>query len=282
MIPPAIDLSPDQAAALARLARRRAGLSLDRAKLDFFRTRIARLLRETGARDCADLLSAAERSDATAARILDALTTHTTAFFREARHYDWLASEGFARLSRRPLSTGPPFTIWSAACSTGAELWSAGMILLDFAESTGRSLPFALLGTDVSARILKVAEGATYTEDEVAGVPVEMRARRLLRSRSPHPSSGRHVYRISRDLRRVAAFRRANLLESAGEISADVAFLRNVLIYFDPPDRERAVRAVVARLRPGGVLLTGHSETLDARAYGLEPVAPSIFLKATP
>lgn len=167
-----------------------------------------------------------------------------------------------------------PLTIWSAACSSGPELYSAMMVARDL-QRPGDGLMG--IGTDISRPILRRAERAVYTAEEISGLPEADRRAHLLRARN-----GADAYRIARDLRERARWHLTNLvgLPDLPPFRAHAAFLRNVLIYFDAPTRDRVVRGVVARLAPGGYLLTGHSETLVAAHFGLSPVRPSIYRKA--
>jgi len=276
-------VSPAVARGFADLARRYGGLDFDASKTHFFETRLLRLMPASGFATPEDLLRAAAQDEAVARRTLEGLTTHTTSFFREPEHYRWLMKTGFARFAARTLTSAEPMTIWSAACSTGAELWSAGMTFMDWcARSGGGPRPFALAGTDISQRILQAAAGATYREEEIDSVGAELRLRYFLRSQSARDSLGRPYWRVARSLRQHATFRHGNLLEADAlpPLTADVVFLRNVLIYFSAPDRDRAVGNVVRRMRRGAALLCGHAERIDPSRFGLIPEAPSIFIKA--
>ena len=270
-----------QARALVGFAQALGGISIDPTKRDFLRTRLGRLLRALDLASYDDLVDQAMRSDLVKKAILEELTTHTTSFYRERRHFAWLQDHALPDffLGRKPVND--PFTIWSAACSTGAELWTAGFEVVEFATRIGRTLPFRLIGTDVSDRILKTARGATFTDTEVDGVPPEILSRHFRRADGAHANRPGHIYRVKSELRAKAEFRQLNLLEPsfAPPFKADVVFLRNVLIYFQPTDRDRVVKAVVDRLHPGGALLTGHSEAIDARRFGMTQHAPSIYRK---
>ncbi len=270
-----------EALAIVRIARELGGISLDADKKDFIRTRLGRLLREFGLDGYGGLVARATQSQEIRRRVLEALTTHTTSFFRENNHYDWMLETALPEMLGARVESTVPFTVWSAACSTGVELWSAGMTLARFEANFGRTVPYRLIGTDVSEQILKVVRGATYTEEQMSGVPSDMRSRFFLRANAAAVRRQGHVYRVVPVLRAKAEFRVLNLLQANGrtDFKADIAFLRNVLIYFDPPDRDRIVRGVVDALLVGGALLTGHSESINAARFGLKQCAPSIYRK---
>ena len=272
-------ITPDLARAIVGRAERISGVRVDADKTDFVRLRVGRRLRALGMDDFAAYLALLERDDGTEVKhLVESLTTHTTSFFRERLQYDWLEREGLDLLDQD--TRAGPVVVWSAAASLGAELWSAGMLLQERNDTGKGPLRWQLIGTDISSRILARAESATYTEDEINGLSQDRRERFLLRSKRNLDANIRPVYRISQDLRRNARFEQANLqrLNELAPFTADIAFLRNVLIYFSEEDQTRVVEAVISRIRPGGVLLTGHAETLK-RPPGLETVRPTIYRK---
>ncbi|AMY70959.1 CheR family methyltransferase [Frigidibacter mobilis] len=274
-------LSPDIAAALVAIAVEIGGIAVAPTKRDFIQMRVSRRLREIGCDDFESYLASLKGpgGDEEARRLVEALTTHTTSFFREQLHYDWLAAEGLPALVAQGAGRERPLTVWSAACSLGSELWSAGMTLDAFAATQPGGLRWALVGTDISRKILRRAANAVFTEDEISGLDEPMRRAWLLRSSAPQ--RGRILYRIAPELRSRARLAWANLVDLDPRLSltADVAFLRNVLIYFRPEDQRRAVANVMGRLRPGGYLLTGHSESLAEPPAGLRQVRTSVYQK---
>jgi chemotaxis protein methyltransferase CheR len=276
-------ISASDALIFARIAKEQGGLDLDGTRLDFFSSRLGKVVLDSGTGDARGLI-ARSTEPAIQRAIVEALTTHTTSFFREQAHYTWLAKTGLSAIEKRTIKSEDPLTIWSAACSTGAELWSAGMTLsAHHNRPGGRRHPVRLIGTDLSHKVLNVARGATYREDDVIDVPIEFQHRWFLASRTTRDGDGRRLFRIVPEMRALAEFSQANLLAASSlpSIRADVAFLRNVLIYFSPADRKVALANVVSRLRPGGFLLTGHAERLEPAEFGLEAVAPSTFKKVS-
>ncbi len=272
-------LSPEAAAAISALVERCAGLHLDPAKTDFITFRVGRRLRELGLADYHTYLGRleADASGAELRHLVEALTTHTTSFFREAHQYAWLDETGLDMLAR---TARGPLRVWSAAASIGAELWSTAILLAERAARGQGPTRWELLGTDVSARVLARAERAIYTEEEIAGLSQGRRARHLMRARRFTDAGGRPLWRVVPELRAQARFVRANLqeLDTLPDFAADVVFLRNVLIYFAPETRARVVDGVARRLRPGGILFTGHAEAIGEHP-ALAPLRPSIYRK---
>ena len=271
------EIGQREIARIARVAERESGIVVDPSRPDFLVSRLgARLhaLNFKGFQEYCDLLEAPSSEELRP--FVEALTTHTTSFFRESPQYKWLSDIGLASLICSGAGIQRDLVVWSAACSTGQELFTAMMVLDDYRLSTEKALRFRGVGTDLSARIVRQAERAVYSAEDIDTIPLELRRRYLLSSRSNET-----VVRIVPELRRRCAWRTANLLRSHSfnQIDADIVFIRNVLIYFDRETQAEVLSNVLARLRPGGVLLTGHAETSEARRLGLETLRPSIYRK---
>ena len=275
--PPVAIPAPEDVRDLARQAHRLTGINLGERKGEFLAARLGRRLTAHGLSDWASYRALLAEDTVEQTAFAEALTTHTTSFFRERAQYDWLLNEGLADLYPQPRGPGRELVFWSAACSTGQEGYTALMVA-DQARHQGLwELRTTLIGTDISRPVLRVAAQAVYPASQIESVPPKLRPQVLLSSRS---GDGR--YRIVPELRRRSTWRQANLVTGAGldGIAADVVFLRNVLIYFDAETRGKVVENVFARLRKGGVLLLGHTEAVHARRAGLELIRPSIYRKA--
>lgn len=272
-------LTPAQASTLCEIMRSISGVRIDAAKRSFLELRAGRRLQATGLADFTAYLTLLKGPAGAAERrhLAEALLTHTTSFFRERSHYDWLAGEGIARLTEMGAGRAWPLTVWSAACSTGAEMWSAAMVLDQASRRSAGGLRWAVVGTDVSRRILRRAATAIFTEDEIDGLNEDQRQRYLMRSRG----KARVMYRVVPELRAQARLAWANLSEPARgpAITADIAFLRNVLIYFPTADQPVIAAGAASRLRVGGYLVTGHAEALARVPDGLVQVAPTLYRK---
>jgi chemotaxis protein methyltransferase CheR len=207
--------------------------------------------------------------------LVDVITTNKTDFFRERDHFDLLARRLVPELLARRRGVHPVLKLWSAACSTGAELYSAAFVLGDLMERGGR-FEFEMLGSDISAEVLETARLGVYPAEFAAPVPAELR-RFLMAGRSARMAG---QVRVAADIRRRCRFERVNLMDPRYPVphDLDVVFLRNVLIYFDRRDQEAVIRRCLARLRPGGFLLLSHTETV-LNGVPATPVAPSVFQK---
>lgn len=200
-------------------------------------------------------------------RALDLLTTHETYFFREPRHFEFLADNVLAAPSL------PALRVWSAASSSGEEAYSLAMVLMD---RLGEERNWEVVGSDVSEAVLATARAGVYGLGRIDGLPPGYLRRFCLKGVGDKAGT----LLIDQRLRRRMRFVHGNLkgdLSALGEF--DVVFLRNVLIYFDRPTKEAVVRQVARRLKPGGWFFVGHAESLNGFEHGLTPVEPTIYRK---
>jgi chemotaxis protein methyltransferase CheR len=212
-------------------------------------------------------------------RMIDEVTTNKTDFFREPAHFDFLLREVLPAMNDAGVGTGvgkqPELVVWSAACSTGEEVYTLAMVLADAGER-GPRLRFSIMGTDLSTEVLEVARRAVYDEKLIEPVPVALRSRYLLRSRNRETG----LVRIVPDLRARARFANLNLLAPFTMRGAPhVIFCRNVLIYFDRPTQKRVLDRLSHLLAPGGYLFLGHSDSITGLNLPLAQRVPSVYRK---
>jgi chemotaxis protein methyltransferase CheR len=206
--------------------------------------------------------------------LIDVVTTNKTDFFREPSHFDFMKQIAVPELLGLRARGSRLLKIWSAACSTGMEAYSAAMVLDDMAR-TRPGPEFRILGTDISTSVLRIAKAAIYAREMITPVPQELARRYFLSSRD----RSRAEVRIVPELRRLTNFVRMNLIDTAYPVDRDVdiIFCRNVLIYFDKHTQRKVVDQLCAHLRPGGYLMVGHSESMIHNGEGLKQVQPTVF-----
>jgi len=199
--------------------------------------------------------------------MVDLLTTNETYFFREEKHFDFLRTV----LAKHP--RGRPFDIWSAASSTGEEIYTLCMVLSDM---LGVDAGWSVTGSDISNSVLKVAAAGVYSLERARGLPPEYLRKYCLKG----VRSQEGMFVIDKRLRAHTRFLRINLNEKLPEIGPfDVIFLRNVMIYFDQETKRKVVARLVQKLRPQGYFIVGHSETLNGINEELKAVHPTIYRK---
>ena len=197
---------------------------------------------------------------------IDLLTTNETYFFREPKHFEWLAQYVRSLPTREPT-----FRVWSAASSSGEEAYSLAMTLAEHCQQ-----PWEIMGSDISTRMLERARTGHYGMVRSKHIDPKLLKKYCLRG----TGSQEGTFLIHKSLRARTDFVHLNLNEPLPAVgSFDVIFLRNVMIYFDTATKQSVVQRLVQQLRPGGYLCVGHSESLNDLQHGLQQQAPAIFRK---
>lgn len=254
------------------------GINLHEGKRELVRARLAKRLREGDFRTFSDYIRYV-MEDPTGqefALLIDALSTNLTKFFREEQHFEYLRSRWLPRLLEAKQSRHDcRLRGWSAGCSSGEEPYSIAITLLEAVVGRGR-WDIKLLATDVSTRVLEKAQQGLYERDRVEPIPPALRNKYLVRTKS----DGAEWYEVGSSLRNVVLFRHLNLMQDwpvKGPI--DFVFCRNVMIYFDKPTQNRLINRFYDLLAPGGILFTGHSESLTGIEHKFKYVQPTIYAK---
>jgi chemotaxis protein methyltransferase CheR len=267
-------LSRDDMALVAKLVYEHAGIVIREHKEAMARGRLARRVKVLGLGSIAEYCAYLRTSAATdeIPELINAVTTNHTAFFRERHHFDHLRKDVLPRLIQERAGRRGRIRIWSAACSSGEEPYSAAAISRDVIGHRS-DLDFKILATDIDTDILDRAAAGQYPADQFERLPADLRP--LLRLES---QSTRGEARIADDLKRLIAFKRLNLIERwPMKGPFDVIFCRNVFIYFDTPTKAAILDRYVALLQPGGFLYLGHSESLPQPHPQLRLIGRTIY-----
>ncbi len=227
--------------------------------------RIRSLLRETGLNSfdelCIRLRRPTERE--LVQQVVEALTTNETSFFRDRDAFRCLREDVLPSL----LATQPahrPLRIWSAACSSGQELYSVAMLIHEhFPEALKRGVE--ITATDIDSTMVSRAERGSYNElESTRGLSPNLRSRYF--------NQTNRQWVVDDRLRRDLKFRQLNLAETwLGLPSFDLILMRYVLIYFDQPTRDDILKRASQKLSPTGFLMLGASETSPSNSTGLSP-----------
>ena len=263
----ASDLGADAFAYVCELVRTRSAIVLSEEKRYLVEARLAPVARAAGLSGLDALVRSLRfgRDPGLEERVVEAMTTNETSFFRDRSPFEALCSHV---LPERIAANAPrrQLALWSAACSTGQEPYSVAMLLdTAFPELAGWRVD--ILATDLSRAALARAGAARYSALEV--------------NRGLTPAQLQAYFRPDADgfclAERIRARVRFQQLNLAGPWPVvgrqDVILLRNVLIYFDAATRRHILGEARAHLRPGGYLLLGAAETTRDLVEGLIPVA---------
>ncbi len=221
--------------------------------------RLARRLRDLGIGSFAAyhlLLRDDGSVDQELARLVDELTINETYFFRERSQLLALFEEILPQLQAERLGYGKgPLSLWSAGCSGGEEPYTLVMMALEAGLEPGKDL--RVYASDISRPMLQKARRGVYREASFRDTGDAHRDRFFVEKNG--------LYRIRDEVKRHVDFIHLNLLDRSRIAllgSMDVVMCRNVLIYFGARGRRRVIDTFYQKLRPGGYLLLGHSESL--------------------
>lgn len=224
-------------------------------------SRLHRLLEEQQLSNIGELLSRLrrERYGELRNRVIDAMTTNETLWFRDFHPYEILKNLILPELANSGLRR---VAIWSSACSTGQEPYSISMAIDEFL--TIRPGVFAggvsILATDISGRVLNEARNGIYDTTSVArGLSEERRKRFMI----PIKLTTGQAWEVRPEIRARVTFREYNLTEPFIGIGRfDIIFCRNVLIYFSSDIKRTLLNRFVGVLNPRGWLMLGASESI--------------------
>ena len=232
------------------------GIVLGENKHYLVTSRLNRLMREFGIDDFSHLLRRlkTERRSKLHEQIVDAMTTNETLWFRDTYPFEVLKHVIFPEYSQKRMSQ---MRIWSAASSSGQEAYSISMTIQEYLASKPGSLPsnVQIVGTDISATILREAAEAKYEAMSLArGISEERRKRYFIER------DGK--FEVRPEIRARVSFRELNLMSNFSALGKfDIVFCRNVLIYFSSEMKTDILNRIAKSLNPGGYLFLGGSES---------------------
>jgi chemotaxis protein methyltransferase CheR len=188
-------------------------------------------------------------------RIIEAMTTNETSWFRDRHPFSMLKETIYPELGKQKKN---PVRIWSAACSSGQEPYSLSMITQEFQVSNPGVLPgtVQIVATDISPAMLRSAEQGKYDGLAMARGLDEERKKKFFKITPAYCE-------VLPMIKARVQFRELNLLQSYALLGKfDVIFCRNVLIYFATDSKCDIIKRMAGALNPGGYLFLGGSESM--------------------
>jgi chemotaxis protein methyltransferase CheR len=236
------------------------GIALGDEKAYLVENRLVGLLTESGCSSFSDLYRKAVNEPALGLRdkIVDAMTTNETSWFRDLYPYEILESVIFKQLTQE-ISAGArkKIRIWCAAGSTGQEPYSIAMALQEFARKVS-VLPLncsEIIATDISPSVIFLAIAGRY--DQIAmsrGMPQETRDRYF--------TNAGKLWVLNDKIRKMVTYKKLNLQDDITALGKfDIIFCRNVMIYFSDAFKKSLFSRIAAALNPPGILFIGASES---------------------
>jgi len=208
----------------------------------------------------------------------DFISTNKTDFFREKGHFDYISEHILPEFMKNAYSNQlNQIRIWSAGCSSGQEAYSIAVTIEEFMRLKGFRFEYSVIATDISGRMLNAVREAIYPMEQISEIPLELKHRYFLKSKSMKEPK----VRIIKEIRKNVKLAYLNLMDNSYLFNTrfDVVFLRNTLIYFSSEVQTRVLTKVLENLKDGGYLFIGHSESLINMNLPIHSIAPSVYIK---
>jgi len=262
---------------ISRLVYEQCGIFLHEGKKELVKARLSKRLRAGNYKSFSDYYHYVTTEQGTDELIsmIDSISTNLTSFFREESHFVRLRHVIQSNLEKSGAQGAKTkFKIWSAGCSTGEEPYTLAITVLEAAGT--KSFDASILATDISTKVLKIAETGIYGQDRVKGIAMPILKKYFQVGTG---NSEGHV-RVKTELKKMIEFRRFNLMDRfSASHEFDVIFCRNVMIYFDKKTQNDLVNKFYEALKSGGYFFVGHSESLTGLKHYFKYVEPSVYQK---
>jgi len=256
------------------------GILLGENKAYLVNSRIKPVLTKYALKDLSQLVAQLKSSFNRQLRddVVDAMTTNETLWFRDNHPFQLLSTKLFPELTSK--TSFAPLKIWSAACSTGQEPYSIAITAKEFQDANPSKLKsgVSIIATDISPTVINIAQSGVY---EMLALGRGMSPERL---RHCFDQQAEGKWKIKPVYQKMVNFQLLNLMEPYQKIGSDfdLIFCRNVLIYFSSELKKEILIKMHQRLKPGGYLLLGASESLNGLSeyYEMEQCRPGIIYRA--
>ncbi len=257
-----IKIKPDEIKTLTKYIHDISGIHLDHSKAYLLETRLKNLLEELNCSSFAEFYRKAKTAPGKAleTKIINAITTNETLFFRDTGPFELLKHKILPDLidARASKSSGilpTSLRIWSAACSTGQEIYSIAVVLKELLPDQ-KKYNIRLLGTDISDAAIAQASQGTYNKFEIER---GLERKKLDKYFRPDGSN----WKIRDEIRAMVNFKKLNLMLPFRALGRfDIVFCRNVAIYFNLEDRKKLFNNLSGILEKDGFLIIGSTESL--------------------
>ncbi|WP_052507537.1 CheR family methyltransferase [Desulfonatronovibrio magnus] len=265
-------ITPDELKIISQYIYNLSGIYLDQSKAYLLENRLKPLLQQEKLASYRDLYNKS-RSDGTKKlekAIIDAITTKETLFFRDNAPFELLKHKILpdiidARSKKTHSSMPVKLRIWSAACSTGQEVYSIAIAVKEIIPDLNK-YQVNILGTDISDEAIAKSSYGKYNKFEIER---GLTSDKLNKFFNPTPDGN---WRIKDEIRALANFRKINLMQPFSVLGKfDIVFCRNVAIYFKPDDKKRLFERIAGVLQPDGCLLIGSTESLSGVTRSFVP-----------
>lgn len=266
-----VQMSSQDFVALRDFVYNRSGIYFRETKKYFLETRVSRRISELSLASYGDYLKLLQGKLGLEELkyLFNEVTTNETSFWRnppQIEAFQKLVLPEVAAIARK--RGGNRFRIWSAACSSGEEPYTLGMVCVEAKDTVLRGLSVEIIATDISERVINLAtigQYGSYTLRNLTPARLQLH----------FDQKGNDLFEVKPELKKLVTYKNFNLVDYQNYRTLgmfDVIFCRNVLIYFDDAVKAKVINGFYEQIYPKTYLMVGHSESISAYASGFELV----------
>ncbi|MBX2860946.1 MAG: protein-glutamate O-methyltransferase CheR [Vampirovibrio sp.] len=258
-----ISIEQDEFDLIRQYIEQECGIALENDKTYLIESRLSRMVLENGCDNFREFYQKAKNDTSSQLRdkIVDAMTTNETLWFRDNHPYEVLKTVLFPKFVEQLRNKErPKIRIWSAACSTGQEPYSIGILAHEYAKA--HNAPelinggIEIIATDISTSALFIAKNARYDGISMSrGMSPDIQ--------SQYFAEAGRAFQLNDEIKKMVQFQQFNLQNSFVSLgSFDLVMIRNVAIYFSADFKKDLYAKIATALNPGGYMFLGSSESL--------------------
>lgn len=258
-----IKITPDEFKIIAEYIHNVSGIRIEQKKTYLIEARLKNLLRELECSSYEKLYLKTMSDKSVEKRIIDAITTNETLFFRDRWPFELFQNKLLPEIQTAKSPKGSPIRIWCAGCSTGQEVYSIAMVLKESLPDF-KKYDITLLGTDISATAISQADSGIYNQFEINRGLTQDRLKKYFISHE-------NKWKIRDDLRDMVTFERHNMMLPLRAGVFDIVFCRNVAIYFNLEDQEKLFNNIANVMKRNAYLVAGSTESVISACPRFKP-----------
>jgi two-component system CheB/CheR fusion protein len=248
---------------ILQLLYQQKGMDFSHYKMNTIKRRILRRIQMHNLKTLKQYAELLKRKDEEVEALSQDLLINVTSFYRDLDAFDYLKEVLFPKILKNKMPD-ETLRLWIPACSTGEEVYSIAMILLDLQSQRKNKLPLQIFATDLSAEAIRKARLGEYTEADLISVPPKLVQKYFTRSKD--------IYRVGKSLRESCVFAQHNILYDPAFSNVDFISCCNLLIYLDTTAQKRVIATFHYALKDNGYLMLSKSETIGTSAHLFSPI----------
>lgn len=249
------------------------GIKLTEQKKTMILRRITPNMKKLGVTEISDFCNRVQSSELLKQELINAITTNETQFFRTKRVWDFFKDEFLINwYNKNPKNE---LNVWSCASSSGEEPYSIAILCEEFKKSH-KNFQYKIMATDIATDEIAKAENGKFSEKSVKSIDQKF----PLEISEYFNKTNSDEYEIKSFLKKNIIFKQHNLFSTLKTDQLfDIAYLRNVLIYFEKQDQQKVINHIEKKLLDSGILILGESESLNNQLPSLIYQSPLIYKK---